>query len=41
MVADTASTGGYRKIVLFRRGELAYFVHGFAKSDGENLRPDE
>ena len=34
-------SGGYRMIVLFRSGELAFFVYGFAKSDRENLRPDE
>ena len=33
--------GGFRTIVLFRRGELAFFVYGFAKSDRENLRRDE
>ena len=34
-------SGGFRAIVLFRRGELAFFVYGFAKSDRENLRRDE
>ena len=34
-------SGGFRTIVLFRRGELAFFVHGFAKSSRENLRRDE
>ena len=34
-------SGGFRTIVLFRRGGLAFFVHGFAKSDRENLRRDE
>ena len=34
-------SGGFRVIVLFRKGELAFFVYGFAKSDRENLRPDE
>ena len=34
-------SGGFRSIVLFRRGELAFFVYGFAKSDRENLRRDE
>ena len=33
--------GGFRTIVVFRRGELAFFVHGFAKSDRENLRRKE
>ena len=27
--------------MLFRRGALAFFVYGFAKSDRENLRRDE
>ena len=34
-------SGEFRTIVLFRRGALAFFVYGFAKSDRENLRPDE
>ena len=34
-------SGGFRAIVLFRRDERAFFVHGFAKSDRENLRRDE
>ena len=32
---------GFRSIVLFRRGERAFFVHGFAKSRRATLRPDE
>ena len=34
-------SGGFRVIVLFRRGQRAFFVHGFAKSDRENLRRKE
>ncbi len=34
-------SGGFRTIVLFHRGALAFFVYGFAKSDRENLRRDE
>ena len=34
-------SGGFRAIVVFRRGERAFFVHGFAKSDRENLRRNE
>ena len=34
-------SGGFRTIVLFRRGALAFFVYGFAKSDRDNLRRDE
>jgi hypothetical protein len=29
--------GGYRAIVLFRQGERAFFVYGFAKSKMENI----
>lgn len=32
---------GYRSIVLFRKGERAFFVYGFAKSDLGNIRDDE
>ena len=31
-------SGGFRVIVVFRRGACAFFVHGFAKSDRDNLR---
>ena len=34
-------SGGFRAIVLFRRGELAFFVYGFAKSGRKNLRRNE
>ena len=34
-------SGGFRTIVVFRRGGPAFFVHGFAKSDRENLRRKE
>ena len=34
-------SGGFRSIVLFRRGRLAFFVYGFAKSGRQNLRRDE
>lgn len=34
-------SGGYRSILLFRKGDLAFFVYGFAKSDRENIEPDE
>ena len=34
-------SGGFRTIILFRKGELAFFVYGFAKSERENIRPDE
>jgi hypothetical protein len=34
-------SGGYRSIIIFRKGERAFFVYGFAKSDRDNLEPDE
>jgi len=34
-------SGGFRAIVLFRRGDLAFFVYGFAKSGRDNVRRDE
>jgi len=34
-------SGGFRTIILFRKGELAFFVYGFAKSERDNIRPDE
>ncbi|MDR1468125.1 MAG: type II toxin-antitoxin system RelE/ParE family toxin [Spirochaetaceae bacterium] len=33
--------GGYRTIVLFKRGERAFFVYGFAKSKQDNITEDE
>jgi hypothetical protein len=30
-------SGGYRTIILFRRREHVFFLHGFAKSDQENI----
>jgi len=34
-------SGGFRSIVLFRRGEKAFFVYGFAKSDRASIRRNE
>jgi hypothetical protein len=34
-------SGGYRSIIIFRKGERAFFVYGFAKSDRDNIEPDE
>jgi hypothetical protein len=34
-------SGGFRTIVLFRRGAIAFFVYGFAKSDRDNVKADE
>lgn len=32
---------GYRSIVLYRKGDKAFFVYGFPKSDLGNIRDDE
>ena len=32
---------GFRTILLYRAGERAFFIYGFAKSDRANLREDE
>ncbi len=32
---------GYRTIILFRRGEKAFFVYGFSKSQRANIDDDE
>ena len=34
-------SGGFRTIVLLRRGSKAFFVYGFAKSDRDNISRDE
>lgn len=34
-------SGGVRSIVVFRRGERAFFVHGFAKKDRANIKQNE
>jgi hypothetical protein len=39
--AGQGKSGGYRSIILFRKGERAFFVYGFAKIDRDSLEPDE
>ena len=34
-------SGGYRSIIMFRKGDKAFFVYGFAKSDRENIEPED
>ena len=38
---DGGRSGGFRTIVLFRRGGQAFFMYGFAKSASANLRRNE
>ena len=35
------SSLAFRAIILFRAGKRAYFVHGFAKNEQDNIRDDE
>ena len=34
---NEGKSGGYRAIILIRKGERAFFVYGFAKSEQENI----
>ena len=34
---NEGKSGGYRSIVIFRRGELSFFVYGFAKNEQDNI----
>ena len=34
-------SGGFRSIILFRRGLRAFFVYGFAKNVQDNIKQDE
>lgn len=34
-------SGGFRTMILFKAEERAVFVHGFAKNEMDNIRPDE
>lgn len=34
-------SGGYRSIVIYKKGNKAFFVFGFPKSDLNNIRNDE
>ena len=39
--ANEGKSGGYRSIILFRSGNSAFFVYGFAKSKRDNITKDE
>ena len=34
-------SGGYRTIIVFRQGDKAFFVYGFAKKELDNISRDE
>jgi len=33
-------SGGFRALILLKLGERAFFVHGFAKNERDNIRDD-
>lgn len=37
----SGKSGGFRALVLMQAGDRAFFVHGFAKNDRDNIRDDE
>jgi hypothetical protein len=37
----SGKSGGFRKMISFKAGERAIFVHGLAKNKVENIRADE
>jgi hypothetical protein len=39
--SGAGKSGGFRTMIVFRVSALAIFVHGFAKSEVENIGPDE
>ena len=38
---NEGKSGGYRSIILFRTGDKAFFVYGFAKSKRDNINQEE
>jgi hypothetical protein len=34
-------SGGFRTLIVFRAGARAFFVHGFAKNEKDNIEKDE
>ena len=34
-------SGGFRTLIVFRSGAVAFFVHGFAKNERDNIGKDE
>ncbi len=39
--AGQGKSGGFRTLIVFRAGSRAIFVHGFAKSERDNIERDE
>jgi hypothetical protein len=39
--AGRGKSAGFRALIVFRAGERAFFVHGFAKNEKDNVNNDE
>lgn len=39
--SGSSKSKGYRSVVLFRKGEKAFFVYGFPKNKRDNMRDNE
>jgi hypothetical protein len=39
--SGAGKSGGFRTLILFRMESLAFFVHGFAKNEQDNIDDDE
>ena len=38
---NEGKSGGYRTIIFYRKGDKAFFVHGYAKKDKANIKQHE
>lgn len=38
---NEGKSGGYRSVILYHRGDKAFFVYGFPKSERENINEEE
>ena len=38
---NEGKSGGYRSVILYRKGDKAFFVYGFLKSERENINEAE
>jgi hypothetical protein len=38
---NEGKSGGYRSIIIFRKGERSFFIYGFAKNEQDNIDESE
>jgi hypothetical protein len=38
---NEGKSGGYRSIICYRKGDKAFFIHGYAKKDKANITADD